>query len=803
MPVILRFCFAFSLLLFITPVFCATGGAPDGEDPEPEKGFMGIAYSVVTDIPLVEGLPPVSGGILVSDVLDGRPAQKAGMQRMDIILSIEGFLFDGNSGDTEDVFQSVLDQCQPGDTIHLEIIRMSIDTHLTIADVEYDADAFLNAPMAYISRLPDGAGLKLSATKDWRKTDIELVLGRRTEGLLAAPPTLDQTDLKGLFDRPGWETWVDELVDQYDIHEAYEDLRERLQNLHESDDGYRLPLVSGIHRDPYLLESVATELSDLFLDATDIRDLDLSRVLLYKIGEKHNWNPPDITRLDPKTDTTGFSKWFTGHMEPLMDALMSVYDVFSEEEKAFLMEHRFDLLEAFSGHIYIDRDADTRRYARNRKTLELAGRIDLPELYKASDRILQFAIGSYEDVFAWMENNPEVRSLETPWGRIGFGTTGNDWWRDDTVQFIYDPAGDDLYSDGAGVASCFERPAAWIIDLEGDDAYQSTAPYGAQGSGIPGVGLLYDKSGNDTYIGQRLAQGTGFMGIGILFDREGNDRYYGSEFAQGAALFGFGLLFDAAGNDTYHGNKHAQGCGFTHGLGVLYDAGGNDQGFATGKYPTNYGDPGIFDAWSQGVGMGFRTIASGGIGMVVSGGGDDHWESGNFAQGGGYYYGMGIFRSGGEGDDTYIGSRYAQGFSAHQAIGAFIEDGGNDRYLTRHMASLGLAWDESVSLFIDRGGDDYYDGGSGFSIGASAHNSFAIFIDQGGRDEFHHQAGPARAGGNDYHGGHSFSLFVSQGEETNHYSSGRVQNDVELFWPDFGFFRDGKAIPKTSPREKQ
>lgn len=148
--------------------------------------------------------------------------------------------------------------------------------------------------------------------------------------------------------------------------------------------------------------------------------------------------------------------------------------------------------------------------------------------------------------------------------------------------------------------------------------------------------------------------------------------------------------FGTTGDDTYNGTKHAQGAGFTEGLGVLYDASGNDYGFATGKYPTNYGDPGIFDAWSQGVGMGFRNIASGGIGMVVSGGGDNAWE--------------------------------------------------------------------------------------------------------GGSDTFNFDRGPARAGSNDYHGVHSFSLFVARGEEENHYSSDQVENNTKLWWPDFGFFIDGMVL---------
>lgn len=779
--------------------------ASNADAPAPETGFMGIAYTIQTQIPPIEGHPWIHSGVLVSNVLDDTPAERAGLQETDIIVAIENVLFDDDSEEVEAIFQSVLEQCQPGDTISLKIIRTVINKYLTANEQEYDPDTFLNAPRSLIRRLHGDVQLKLEVNQYRIVKDVTLILGRRTDGQLPAPPEIYETDLDGVFHRPEWEKWVNELVDQYGIEAEYEDLRQRLKNLHGSDDGFRLPLISAIHRDPFITEAAATLLSEAFLQASHLSDLDLSEILLYKTGKKQVWEPVKHQKLDTSTDKEGFRSWFINNMTPLVNDLMAVYDVFSDDEKQFILEHRFGVLDAFSNHIYLDRDEDTDRYQNNRTLIELGGRIDLAVLYEASDALLHFALSTYREVFAWTENNPEVRTLDTPWGKIGFGTPGNDWWRNSDIQFIYDPAGDDLYTDGAGVASCFDRPVAWIFDLEGDDAYQSTATYGAQGSAMPGFALLYDKSGNDTYIGQRLSQGTGYMGIGILYDHQGDDRYYGSEFVQGFGLFGLGLLIDNSGNDYYHANLHAQGVGLTHGLGVLYDGGGDDRGFATGNFPTTYGDPGIFEAWSQGVGMGFRNIASGGIGMMVTGGGNNHWESGNFGQGGGYYYGLGVFRAGGAGNDTYIGSRYAQGFSAHQAIGAFIEDGGDDRYLTRHMASIGLAWDESVSLFIDRGGNDYYDGGSSFSIGASAHNSFAIFIDQGGEDTFIHNAGPGRAGGNSYHGGHSFSLFVSQGEEKNHYSSDRVENDVEMFWPDFGFFRDGKAIPQVddAPEEKE
>lgn len=107
------------------------------------------------------------------------------------------------------------------------------------------------------------------------------------------------------------------------------------------------------------------------------------------------------------------------------------------------------------------------------------------------------------------------------------------------------------------------------------------------------------------------------------------------------------------------------------------------------------------------------------------------------------------------------------GWSAHQALGSFLEDGGDDRYATRHGVICGLAWDESATVFVDRGGDDRYDTGF-FSLGASAHNAVCVFADLGGRDRYR-GAPPGRVGGNDYHGGTSWSSFVDAGGEADDY----------------------------------
>ena len=173
---------------------------------------------------------------------------------------------------------------------------------------------------------------------------------------------------------------------------------------------------------------------------------------------------------------------------------------------------------------------------------------------------------------------------------------------------------------------------------------------------------------------------------------------------------------------------------------------------------------------------------------MVDEAGADRYEAGNFSQGGGYYYGIGALCDRGKGNDLYIGSRYDQGFAAHQAVGYFHESGGDDVYLTRNAVAHGLAWDECVTMFIEDGGDDTYQGG-GFSLGASAHNAICVFWERRGDDTY--LRGPlGHAGGNDYHGGTSLSVFVDEGRGKDRYPGGKDLNGTVAAAPEHGLFLD-------------
>ncbi len=100
-----------------------------------------------------------------------------------------------------------------------------------------------------------------------------------------------------------------------------------------------------------------------------------------------------------------------------------------------------------------------------------------------------------------------------------------------------------------------------------------------------GIGLLYDKKGNDFYNGDVYTQGASYWyALGMLFDEEGQDKYSATEYAQGAGIhLASGILIDQEGDDCYYSRLGpAQGEGHDLSVGILIDKKGNDFYYTSG-----------------------------------------------------------------------------------------------------------------------------------------------------------------------------------------------------------------------------
>jgi len=224
-----------------------------------------------------------------------------------------------------------------------------------------------------------------------------------------------------------------------------------------------------------------------------------------------------------------------------------------------------------------------------------------------------------------------------------------------------------------------------LLDASGNDRYACTGLYGSEygedglfsgwGQGVGfgfrkltsgGIGILYDRGGDDIYEAGNFSQGGAYhYAWGILRDDAGDDRYIGSRYAQGyAAHQAAGTFIDGAGDDLYQSHSGvAQGLSWDETSVLFRDRGGND------RYQTR--------------GFSLASAAHNGMVIFIDDAGDDHYadlpakaNSNNYH--GGRAFALFVDR---DGDDHYRGRDDAEWngrvFWRHE--GAYVFDLDGDR----------------------------------------------------------------------------------------------------------------------------
>ncbi len=367
---------------------------------------------------------------------------------------------------------------------------------------------------------------------------------------------------------------------------------------------------------------------------------------------------------------------------------------------------------------------------------------------------------------------------------------------------VIDLGGDDVWERAAVVDEATSLVSV-VLELNGNDSYISTTPGPAYATG--GVALLVDVRGKDQYTSARLGQAASALGVAALVDLAGDDHYLAQDYAQGYSFAGVAYLLDRAGNDVYEAWAYAQGAGNGNGCSALADGAGDDRYVANGQWPDVYGDsgPGSFHGASQGYSFGFRdgaVLLPGGLAVLADfGDGKDYYESGNFSQGGAYFFGFGLMFDGG-GDDENHGFRYSQGFGVHQAVGMRWDAGGNDSYFTQCAANCGAAWDEGVGWLWDESGDDRYEVG-GLALGGTANTAVAILVDGAGNDSYGGGGGVDSQGGSSdstYHNMQAIGVLLDFGGGKDTYTRSGRGDGMLLTGDWFGIFVDAKEKSASS-----
>ena len=491
------------------------------------------------------------------------------------------------------------------------------------------------------------------------------------------------------------------------------------------------------------------------------------------------------------------------------------FDDLSVDERRLLLRQIPTLLTEFTRARSLDQ-GDSTETAMHAATLRLAKRVEVSGLVRAAAALAVVtqpkALKRIRRAVRSMSGKNDVAALPSTFGGeflfardsergwVLIGGEGDNIYGGDAA-IIVDLGGDDIYLNNCGapvfiaadgeLTSEQQSAVGLLIDFDGDDEYIGNG-WGSMGAAIGGIGFLIDLKGNDSYNGAWLTQGSAFCGVGVLWDQAGDDRYHAQQPAQAAAFFGAGLLLDRSGNDHYAAAEQAQGFGGAAGFGLLHDRRGADRYLADRGAPSSYGSAGVFEGWSQGVGCGFRRWASGGMGVLVDGAGDDLYQAGNFSQGTGYFFGLGMLADL-DGDDRYRSSRYSQGTAAHQAVGCLLDINGDDDYFARQAANQGAGWDAAVGIIEDRAGDDRYEGGL-LAQGAASMNGVGVLFDWAGKD--HYVAGDGQGKGEsvEYWGGRqafNIGMMLDTGGQSDHYVGKRPHLDnTEQVSSKVGLFLD-------------
>lgn len=390
-----------------------------------------------------------------------------------------------------------------------------------------------------------------------------------------------------------------------------------------------------------------------------------------------------------------------------------------------------------------ERGIDLAPYAACYWRTDLLERIDLQLFFAAADDLTAVLDAVADELAAYPTPTPFAYTCHTRYGDIRISGGSDDAYAAETHPLlILDLSGDDTYQTGGSTGGA-AYPIGLLLDIAGNDTYQAVPGKPSFGAGVLGWGMLVDLAGNDQYRSDALfSQGCGIAGVGILRDARGEDRYAALSGSQGYGAWGLGLLLDGGGDDQYTTFTNSQGCGMPLGMGLLFDLAGHDRYTANDtdiRFPSAQSDV-HNTSMSQGAGCGVRRDTldghslAGGLGMLLDGAGDDSYTGGVFAQAVGYWYGIGVLDDR-AGNDRYQSAWYAQSATAHYAVSYLAEGAGDDQYTTTLQCSAAAANDCAVSLLLDEGGNDTHTHHA-LALGHALLNSIALFVDLQGNDRY-------------------------------------------------------------------
>ena len=753
-----------------------------------QKAFLGIGFHVIDTDQLTSNA--VSFGYRVSLVLPDSAAHHAGLQQNDTIIRFDGKTLDSEAeSDRQLALKNYLqDEKSVGDEIRLALIRST-------SIIQNSDHQILNTDqvLAQLQHPNTQQQLNLSIEHRIEPITVTATLGKQVKGSVSdlPDPSLFKPQLDLLPSPFGNMSLIQ--IQHNQLTSEWQDFLYR----HAKDELWQGRAANACSIDafrylrlkPHKTLAVAEQLSHTVLNASDLTQIAQTWLLTTDMPL------PPLPDLPNIKDIPTLANLLISRVHAIGNARNAAFSALNATETAELASLSQGVFDRFKHSFYINQGQPHQQakiHQDNERFFKLAAKVNLYDLLQAA-RMAQSLndpalIHSIKQLTASLPDSgfrTPIWSTSTRYGSILIGGMSDNEYRE-PASLIIDLGGNDWYI--GSQHTHLKHPISIVIDLNGDDRYEASKPF-SLGGAFMGIALLIDHAGHDVYNATEHSLGSALFGVGILHDLAGNDQYRSQHYSQGTAFFGLAALTDHTGNDQYQATLFSQGVGGTCGLGLIRDLSGNDQYLSLKQKPSSYGVSGHFQGVSQGVGIGFRGYARGGIGLLLDQQGSDAYESGNFSLGAGYFFGFGVLRDW-QGNDQYTASRYGLATAAHSAIGALIDDAGHDVYLGNHVALISAAWDLSITAFKDRAGDDHYSRNAYvFNGGVAAHNSYSLMIDQSGNDAYAFEG--LRVPENYYHGGWSFA-FRYDLSGLDHYSLSGANNQT-MHSGSFGFTADFEA----------
>lgn len=692
------------------------------QKPSPEGApWLGVVMKRVAPQPNEHGAEPARQAVEISRVMPGSGAEAAGILAGDLIVGINGEPIADRGDKTLLAVREAVSRKHPGEKLQLRILRgeQLLEAEVTLSP--YPRVASVLKPH------PDLERKWFANDNSWLRAALE------KEGLTDEFTRLGQ----------GLRNEADKVVSLLVRKDNY--------------NPFRFQEVNYILYHPLQLPVVARRITDRLQGAFGRNHHDLGALLRTAMDELDMAYIPAPQRgSKPPADLAEYVERLLKAIQHANAERAAVLSVLDAGEIDFLYATAPELLEGESDAVKEQQsDAEKQQAdqqgreaeARLLKLFQIVLKLDLPRLLNAAAGVAQ-ALDletlkkldktrlTHYPPGRILRQEKNLTVIDTAAGRVLIGGKQANTYTEDAA-LILDFGGNDTYLNHGG-GSTRLNPFSVVIDLSGDDVYSAAEDF-AQGAGMLGGGFLVDLKGSDRYTAKNHSQGAGILGVGMLVDLAGQDQYTAISAAQGVGSYGIGMLAEGGGDDSYVGNYFVQGGGGVRGFGAIVEAAGNDSYFAGGLYEDMRAPGKAYKSMSQGFGFGIRPFesfvgASGGIGVIAEGGGNDVYVADYFAQGSSYWFALGILDDR-NGSDRYVSGRYSQGAGIHMSAGVLLDGGGDDNYFAGIGVAQGCGHDYGIGFLLDNGGNDHYVAGS-LAQGVGNDNGIGVLSDNGGNDEY-------------------------------------------------------------------